>query len=92
MKKVIFFILLTIILIYSIYELYSISALYNDQAGMSEILMGASNQNTSPTETARLNDFKFELNSWRIVYSGYIVFYIFYIIRLFWQALKPSTT
>ena len=90
MKKAIIFILLTILLLFSLYELYTISALYNDQASMSEILAGASNKKISSAETTQLNDFKFELNSWRVIYVLYIVFFIFYVVRMFFKALKPT--
>ena len=69
--------------------MYTISALYNDQAGMSEILMGASNQKVSQAEITQLNDFKFELNSWRVIYIAYIAFFVFYVTRMFWRARKP---
>ncbi|HXD93786.1 MAG TPA: hypothetical protein VNX01_11260, partial [Bacteroidia bacterium] len=86
----IIFIFLTILLLFSLYELYTISALYNDQASMSEILAGAANQKTSQAETTQLNDFKFELNSWRAIYVLYILFFIFYVVRMFLKALRPA--
>lgn len=90
MKKTSIFIILTLLLLFSIYELYTISTLYNDQAGMSEIIAGTSNQKISQAETAQLNDFKFELNTWRLIYVLYIVFFVFYLARMFFKALKPS--
>ena len=89
MKKLIIFISLTILLLFSLYELYTISVLYNDQAGMSEIVMGATNQKVSQAEISQLNDFKFELNSWRLICSLYIGFFVFYVARMFWRAAKP---
>jgi hypothetical protein len=83
-------IILTILLLFSLYELYIISALYNDQAGMSEILAGVSNQKISQAEITQLNDFKFEINSWRTIYILYILFFVFYVVRMFLKALRPA--
>jgi hypothetical protein len=90
MKKTIIFILLTIVLGYSLFELYNFSILYNDQASMSEFLTGAANQKPSPAETTQLNDFKFELNAWRTFFVCYIVFYVFYSIRLFFKTRRTT--
>ena len=88
MKKAVIFILLTIVLLFSLYELYNISALYNDQVSMSEILAGTSNQNVPQNKTSQLDDFKFELNSWRVFYITYIVFYVFYSAFMLYKTRK----
>ncbi|HXU27205.1 MAG TPA: hypothetical protein VN698_08225, partial [Bacteroidia bacterium] len=83
--KLAIFILLTVLLAFVLFELYNISALYNDQVGMSEMVSGTSTQ----AEASQLNDFKFELNTWRAIYILYIVFYVGYVVRMFYKALKP---
>lgn len=86
MKKLAIFISLTIALLFVVFELYNISNLYNDQQGMAEL----AEHTASFTPSSSLNDFKFELNTWRIIYITYIAFYLFYVGRMFWLARKPA--
>lgn len=74
-KNVIIFIGLTTILLFSMFELYNLSALYRDQSETG----GALTQNLSSNQT-----FLSQINYWRIGILTFILFYcIFYTTRIY---------
>jgi len=82
-KKVIIFIGLTIVLLFSIFELYNLSALYRDQNEVNELLARNLNQLDVHQQKASL----VQLNLLRTVFLAFIVFYIAFYVRKLYKLL-----
>ena len=82
-KKVIIFIGLTIVLLFSIFELYNLSALYRDQNEVNELLA----RNLSQLDVHQQKASLVQLNLLRTVFLAFIVFYIAFYVRKLYKLL-----
>jgi uncharacterized membrane protein SpoIIM required for sporulation len=90
MINLLVFIFLTILFVFSLFEIYNISALYKDQVGMWEFEIDYNPSAHDAKDLSNLNKLKWELNSWRVLFCAYILFYIAYIVRKVYSEIVKS--